>query len=124
VTREGQLIFFAQFLKAGGRWEQFVERSPLKYTGARFCVGVELLGDKEHAARHALPGLWALLDELPRTHWPAMVRGDCGYGNELLLRAAEERDVPLFVLAAHRESQDADRASAARWKTPARVGKC
>ena len=52
VTREGQLIFFAQFLHTGGRWEQFVEKSPLTYTG--------------------------------------MVRGDCGYGNEVLLQRGRE----------------------------------
>jgi hypothetical protein len=31
VTREGQLIFFAQFLCVGGRWERFVSNSPLTY---------------------------------------------------------------------------------------------
>ena len=29
VTREGQLIFFAQFLRVGGRWERFVSNCPL-----------------------------------------------------------------------------------------------
>ena len=29
VTREGQLLFFAQFLHAGGRWESFVSNTPL-----------------------------------------------------------------------------------------------
>ena len=225
VTREGQLIFFAQFLHTGGRWEQFIKRSPLTYTGnrgskvvdvlgtaalsvlcghwryahinavrgdrlnppllgmsgtvsedvvrgawrrldeaaglawlagelracvepvlsqpwildidvtiktiygrqqgaelghnphkpgrpshayhsyfmanTRLCLGVEVLGGKEHAARHALPGLWSLLDELPRTHWPAMIRGDCGYGNEVLLSAAEERGVPALFKLRH-----------------------
>src|SRR6195952_5351749 len=192
VTREGQLIFFAQFLHTGGRWQQFLDKSPLAYTGnrgskvvdvlgtaalsilcghwryahinavrgdrlnppllgmsgtvsedvvrgawrrleetagltwlggelrdcvepvlsqpwildidvtvktiygrqrgadlghtrhkpgrpshayhsyfmanTRLCLGVEVHGGKEHAARHALPGLWSLLDELPRAH--------------------------------------------------------
>lgn len=225
VTREGQLIFFAQFLHTGGRWEQFVKKSPLSYTGnrgsavvdvlgtavlsvlcghwryahinavrgdrlnppllgmggtvsedvvrrawrrleettglawlegelraciepvlsqpwimdidvtiktiygrqqgaelghnphkpgrpshayhsyfmanTRLCLGVEVHGGKDHAARHALPGLWSLLDELPRTHWPAMVRGDCGYGNEVLLSAAEERGLPCLFKLRH-----------------------
>jgi hypothetical protein len=223
VTREGQLIFFAQFLHTGGRWERFVKKSPLRYEGnrgsrvvdvlgtatlsilcghwryahissvrgdtlnppllgmkgtvsedvvrgamkrideraglgwlsgelracvepvlsqpwildidctvkplfghqqgaeigynphkpgrpshcyhsffmanTRLCLGVEVLAGKDHAARHALPGLWSLLDALPRTHWPSFVRGDCAYGNELLLSEAEARGLPcLFKL--------------------------
>jgi hypothetical protein len=43
----------------------------------RMCLGVEVCGGKEHAARHGLPGLWSLLDAGPRTHWPAFLRGDC-----------------------------------------------
>src|SRR6516162_3677277 len=35
VTREGQLVFFAQFLHAGGRWERFVSNTPLHYVGNR-----------------------------------------------------------------------------------------
>jgi len=67
----------------------------------RLCLGVEVLGGKEHAARHALPALWALLDKLPRTHWPAMVRGDCGYGNEVLLSGAEKRGLPYLFKLRH-----------------------
>jgi hypothetical protein len=67
----------------------------------RLCLGVEVLGGKEHAARHALPGLWALLDALPRTHWPTMLRGDCGYGNELLLSEAEARGLPCLFKLRH-----------------------
>jgi hypothetical protein len=225
VTREGQLIFFAQFLHLSGRWERFVGRAPLRYTGnrgsavvdvlgtavlsvlcghwryahmnavrgdrlnppllgmggtvsedvvrgawrrleeaagldwlgeelqacvepvlsqpwildvdvtiktiygrqqgaelghnphkpgrpshayhsyfmanTRLCLGVEVHGGKEHAGGHALPGLWKLLDGLPRTHWPALVRGDCGYGNERLLSATEERGLPCLFKLRH-----------------------
>ena len=62
----------------------------------RMCLGVEVCGGKDHAARHGLPGLWELLDVLPRTHWPAMLRGDCAYGNEAVLCAAEARDLPCL----------------------------
>lgn len=225
VTREGQLIFFAQFLHVGGRWERFVKSTPLRYEGnrasrvvdvlgtaalsilcghwryahinavrgdtlnpallgmngtvsedvvrramkrmdegralawlsgelracvepvlsqpwimdidatiktiyghqqgaqlgynphkpgrpshcyhsyfmanTRLCLGVEVMGGKDHAARHALPGLWSILDALPRTHWPAMLRGDCGYGNEVLLGEAEARGLPCLFKLRH-----------------------
>src|SRR6266436_10091253 len=39
VTREGQLLFFAQFLHAGGRWERFVSNTPLHYVGLAVFAG-------------------------------------------------------------------------------------
>lgn len=221
VTREGQLIFFAQFLKTGARWKRFLKSCPLKYTGnqgsgivntigtavlsilcghwryahingvrgdtlnpellgmsktvsedvvrramknipedqgldwlgnelqasvepllsqpwildidstvktifghqqdaeigynprnhgrpshcyhsyfvanVRLCLGVEVMGGKKSSACHGLPGLWKRLDQLPRTHWPAMMRGDCCYGNEGLMSQAEARGVPYLL---------------------------
>ena len=67
----------------------------------RLCLGVEVRSGKEHGARHALPGLWSLLDALPRTHWPTMLRGDCGYGNEVLLSEAEARALPCLFKLRH-----------------------
>jgi hypothetical protein len=67
----------------------------------RLCLGVEVQGGKEHASRHGLPGLWRLLDALPRTHWPAFVRGDCAYGNEVLLGECENRGLPGFFKLRH-----------------------
>ena len=69
--------------------------------GTRLCLGVEVQGGKEHAARHGMPGLWSRLDALPRTHWPAFVRGDCGYGNEVLLGEYEARGLPCFFKLRH-----------------------
>lgn len=48
VTREGQLLFFFQFLQTGGRWEEFLRSCPLHYTGnrgsgARNVMGTALL---------------------------------------------------------------------------------
>ena len=43
VTREGQLIFFARFLHVGGRWQQFIEKSPLAYSGNRGSKVVDVL---------------------------------------------------------------------------------
>jgi len=55
VTREGQLIFFTQFLHVGGRWEQFLERCPLRYHGNRGSEVVNVVGT---AALSVLCGHW------------------------------------------------------------------
>jgi hypothetical protein len=55
VTREGQLIFFAQFLHMSGRWEQFLENAPLRYEGNRGSRIVDVLGT---AALSVLCGHW------------------------------------------------------------------
>lgn len=44
VTRDGQLLFFFQFLKAGGRWERFMEGCPLHYTGNRGSGACNVMG--------------------------------------------------------------------------------
>ena len=44
VTREGQLIFFFQFLQAGGRWEEFLRQCPLHYTGNRGSGADHIMG--------------------------------------------------------------------------------
>lgn len=44
VTREGQLLFFFQFLHAGGRWEEFLRGCPLRYTGNRGSGAHNVLG--------------------------------------------------------------------------------
>ena len=42
----------------------------------------------EHASQHSGPSLWGLLDRLPRDLWPALLRGDRGFGNEGIMREA------------------------------------
>lgn len=44
VTREGQLIFFFQFLHLGGRWEEFLRKCPLYYTGNRGSGALNVMG--------------------------------------------------------------------------------
>ena len=44
VTREGSLIFFFQFLEAGGRWEDFLRICPLTYTGNRGSGAKNVMG--------------------------------------------------------------------------------
>ena len=44
VTREGQLMFFFQFLHVGGRWAEFLRRCPLHYTGNRGSGAANVMG--------------------------------------------------------------------------------
>lgn len=44
VTREGHLIFFFQFLQAGGRWEEFLRDCPLHCTGNRGSGALNVMG--------------------------------------------------------------------------------
>ena len=55
VTREGQLIFFAQFLHSGGRWARLLEGCPLRYHGNRGSEVVNVIGT---AALSVLCGHW------------------------------------------------------------------
>jgi len=57
----------------------------------RLVLGVEVLGGKQHAGKHSTPGLWKLLDSLPRACRPRLLRGDVSYGNEHGMVEAEER---------------------------------
>lgn len=65
----------------------------------RLVLDVDVCPGNEHASKHGAPSLWALLDRLPRDHWPALLRGDSGFGNEGIMREAETRGLPyLFKL--------------------------
>lgn len=57
----------------------------------RLVLDVVLHSGKEHAARHTLPGLSELLDRLKPHERPALVRGDCGFGNEPFIAELEQR---------------------------------
>ena len=64
----------------------------------RLVLDVQLSPGKKHTSGHARPALARLLDELG-SQAPALVRGDCGYGNEDILNECEQRQQPyLFRL--------------------------
>ena len=67
--------------------------------GLRLVLDVDVTAGNQHASSHAAPGLWALLDRIPRDCWPALLRGDSGFGTEAVMREAEQRGLPyLFKL--------------------------
>ena len=65
----------------------------------RMVLDVVVSPGKEHTAAHARPGLSDLLDSLSPENLPALVRGDCGFGNEPFIAELETRGQPyLFKL--------------------------
>jgi hypothetical protein len=57
----------------------------------RLCLDVEVHPGDQSAAGHGFAGLWTLIDQLPAPRRPHLLRGDCAYGQEALLCAAEDR---------------------------------
>jgi Transposase DDE domain group 1 len=67
--------------------------------GARLVFDVDVVAGNEQTSKHFAPGLWALLDRIPRDLWPALLRADAGFGNEPIMREAEGRGLAyLFKL--------------------------
>jgi len=57
----------------------------------RQVLGIDVAPGNEHSAKHAQPGLLKILDALPATHKPKLVRGDNAFGNDGLLSELEAR---------------------------------
>ena len=67
--------------------------------GLRLVMGVETLPGNAHTGAHAAPGLWSLLERIPRDCWPTLLRGDSGIGSESVMHEAEGRSIDyLFKL--------------------------
>ena len=60
--------------------------------GLRLVLGVDVCAGKQHTAYHAQPGLLSILDALPPENKPALVRGDCAFGNDSLMNELETRE--------------------------------
>jgi hypothetical protein len=54
-------------------------------------LDVVVCSGKQHRAAHARPGLGNVLDSLNKNQLPALVRGDCGFGNEPFIVELENR---------------------------------
>jgi hypothetical protein len=53
--------------------------------GTRIVLDVEVTAGDEQSAAHTRPGLWHWLEKIPRSHWPHLLRGDCGFGSEHMM---------------------------------------
>jgi hypothetical protein len=63
----------------------------------RLALAVDVLPGNETAPLHSIPGIWAWLEALPKEARPAVLRGDVAFGNESVLREAEDRDQPYLT---------------------------
>ena len=57
----------------------------------RLVLDMQMRSGKQHSSGHAKVGLGQLLDELG-TRGPALVRGDCGYGNQDIIEVCEQHN--------------------------------
>jgi hypothetical protein len=57
----------------------------------RIVLGVEVSAGKQHSAKCGMPGLWSILDSLPPSSRPRLIRGDIAYGNDGIMNEAEQR---------------------------------
>ena len=65
----------------------------------RLVLDVEVQPGTDTAASYSAPGLWELLDRLPRVLWPQFIRGDCDWGVEDVMASAEQKQLDyLFKL--------------------------
>ena len=63
----------------------------------RLIFEVETQAGNKTATCYSTPGLWELLDRIPRRFWPSFFRGDSGWGTDAFMRGADERGLPYLV---------------------------
>ncbi len=67
--------------------------------GLRLVMGVETAPGNQHTGAHCAPGLWRLIDSIPRDCWPTLLRGDSGIASQSAMAEAEQRGIAyLFKL--------------------------
>ena len=59
----------------------------------RLVLEVEVHSGKQTASKYSAPGLWELLQRIPREHWPVLLRGDRDWGTEANMQRAEQEGV-------------------------------
>jgi hypothetical protein len=63
----------------------------------RLVLDVDVMPGNEHAANHAAPGLWALLERIGRDRWPKMLRADKGFCSDALMARCEAEGLPYLM---------------------------
>ena len=62
----------------------------------RLVLDVAVHPGDEHASKYSLPELQRILKELPLNRWPALLRGDCGFGTDDFMTWAESVKLPYL----------------------------
>jgi hypothetical protein len=57
----------------------------------RLVLAVDVAPGNQHTSKHSSPRLWKFLDGLGREQRPWLIRGDSSFGNEPVMREAEQR---------------------------------
>lgn len=110
ATPHGQIVFFAEFLATAGVFDRWVQACPLHHDSPNASrphdvLGTLMLGILAGSKRHAHiariradsgAAMARLLDELGDKA-PALVRRDCGYGNEDIFDVCEQRDLRYLL---------------------------
>jgi hypothetical protein len=65
----------------------------------RLVMDTEVQPGNKASALDSQPALWKLIGDLPREAWPKLLRGDCAFGNESMIKECESRSLDyLFKL--------------------------
>ena len=62
----------------------------------RLILDVEVQAGNEMAASYTSPDLWSLLERIPQHQWPEFIRGDCAFGTDGVMSAAEKKGIPYL----------------------------
>lgn len=62
----------------------------------RLILDVDVQPGNQMAASYTAPELWSLLERIPRNQWPKFLRGDCAFGTDGVMSAAEEKGIPYL----------------------------
>lgn len=63
----------------------------------RLMLDVEVQAGNKTATCYSTPGLWKLLERIPRRFWPSFFRGDSGWGTDGFMDEAENKGLPYLV---------------------------
>jgi hypothetical protein len=65
----------------------------------RLILDVDVHSGNKTASKYTAPGIWSLLEKIPRSHWPDFIRGDIAFGTEAIMTEADNIGIPyLFKL--------------------------